>query len=123
MKPWRLRCETDKVHGAIRTCLVHVLWDFSGFAARKSFSFSREDEKKTELKQVNKFGRSYRPGVALDQDLKCSITDRIISEGGDQFTGYIPRRFTQFANELRDRNHHKICMVQILGRNANISKA
>ena len=62
-------------------------------------------------------------GVALDQDLKCSIIDRIISEGGDQFTGYIPRSFTQFANELRDRKRRKICMVQILARNANISKA
>jgi len=66
---------------------------------------------------------SYRPGVALDQDLKCSIIDRIISEGGDPFTGYVPWSFTQFANELRDLKHRKICMVQILGRNANISKA
>jgi len=100
MKPWRLCCETDNVLGTTRTCFVHLLWDFSGFAARKSFSFGREeDEKKF---NQNKFGRSYCPGVALDQDLKCSIIDRIISKGGDQFTGYIPRSFTQFANELRD---------------------
>ena len=26
-----------------------------------------------ETRKVNKFGRSYRPGVALDQDFKCSI--------------------------------------------------
>ena len=75
-----------------------------------------------------KFGRSYRPGVGLDQDLKCSIIDRIffyisegLSEGGEQVTGYIPRS-TQFANELRDRKHHKIGMAQILRRNAKISK-
>ena len=71
-----------------------------------------------ELRKVNKFGRSYRPGVALDQDLKCSIIDRIflnicedLSEGGEQVTGYIPRSFTQFANELRDHKHRKICMA------------
>jgi len=73
--------------------------------------------------RLNKFGRRYRQGVALDQDLKYSIIDRIIREGGDQFTGHIPRSFTQFANELRDRKHGKICMVQMLGRNANISEA
>jgi len=81
------------------------------------------------MRKVNKFRRSYRPGVALDQDLKWSIIDRIffvsegLSEGGEQVTGYIPRSFTQFANELRDRKHRKICMAQILRRNAKISKA
>ena len=39
-----------------------------------------------ETTKVNKFGRSYRPGVALDQDFKCSIIDRIISDGGDWIT-------------------------------------
>ena len=54
-----------------------------------------------ETRKVNKFGRSYRPGVALDQDFKCSIIDRIISYGGDRITGYITRSFTQLADELR----------------------
>ena len=36
----------------------------------------------------------------MDQDLKCSIIDRIISEGGDQIMGYILQSFTQFASEL-----------------------
>ena len=54
-----------------------------------------------ETRKVNKFGRSYRPGVALDQDFKRSIIDRIISDGGDRITGYIPRSFTQLADELR----------------------
>ena len=83
------------------------------------------------MRKVNKFGRSYRPEVALDQDLKCSIIDRMfffnisegLSEGGEQVTGKIPRSFRQFANELRDRKHHKICMAQILRRNAKINKA
>ena len=82
------------------------------------------------MRKVNKFGRSYRPGVALDQDLKCSIIDRFffnisegLREGGEQVTGKIPRSFRQFANELRDRKHSKICMAQIPRRNAKISKA
>ena len=54
-----------------------------------------------ETRKVNKFGRSYRRGVALDQDFKRSIIDRIISDGGDRITGYIPRSFTQLADELR----------------------
>ena len=54
-----------------------------------------------DTRKVNKFGRSYRPGVALDQDFKRSIIDRIISDGGDRITGYIPRSFTQLADELR----------------------
>jgi len=43
---YRFCYETDKVLGAIRTCFVHVLWDFSGFAARKPFSFCREEGEK-----------------------------------------------------------------------------
>ena len=54
-----------------------------------------------EMRKVSKFGRSYHPGVALDQDFKCSIIDRIISDGADRITGYIPWSFTQFADELR----------------------
>ena len=46
-----------------------------------------------------------------------------LSEGGEQVPGKIPRSFRQFANELRDRKHRKICMAQILQRNAKISKA
>ena len=54
-----------------------------------------------EARKVNQFGRSYRPGVALAQDLKFLIIDSIIRDGGDRITGYIPRSVTQFARELR----------------------
>ena len=47
-----------------------------------------------ETRKVNKFGTIYRPGVALDQDFKRSIIDRIISDGGYRITGYIPQSFT-----------------------------
>ena len=54
-----------------------------------------------EMRKINKFGRSYRPGVALDQDFKCLIIDSIINYGGDRMTGYVPRSLTQLADELR----------------------
>ena len=54
-----------------------------------------------EMRQINKFGRSYRPGVALDQDFRCLIIHSIKSYGGDRMNGYIPRSLTQLADELR----------------------
>ena len=39
-----------------------------------------------EARKVNQFGRSYRPGVALAQDLKFLIIDSIIRDGGDRIT-------------------------------------
>ena len=77
-----------------------------------------------ETRKVNKFGRSYRPGVALDQDFKRSIIDRITSDGGDRITGYIPRSFsyTIGGRVACISKHCKICMVQILRRNANARK-
>ncbi|CAB4004714.1 Ankyrin repeat domain-containing 34B [Paramuricea clavata] len=53
-----------------------------------------------ETKQVNKFGRSYSQGVALDQDLKCLIVDSIIKEGGDRATGYIPCTFAKLSRRF-----------------------
>ena len=54
-----------------------------------------------EMRKTNKFGRSYRLRVALEQDFKCLIIDSIISYGDDRMTGYIPRSLTQLADELR----------------------
>ena len=42
-----------------------------------------------ETRKVNKFGRSHHPGVTLDQDFRCSVIDRIISDRGDRITGCI----------------------------------
>ena len=39
-----------------------------------------------ETRKVNKFGRSHHPGVTLDQDFRCSIIDRIISDRGDRIS-------------------------------------
>ena len=33
--------------------------------------------------KVDRFGRTYRTGVALDQDMRTLIIDRILQEGGD----------------------------------------
>ena len=56
-----------------------------------------------EMRKVNKHGRSYRPGVGLDQDFKCLIIDRIISDGDERImASYIPQSFTRFVNKLGD---------------------
>ena len=54
-----------------------------------------------EALKVNKFGRSYRTGIALDQDMRSLVIDRILHEGGDRVTGYIPRSFRYFSEELK----------------------
>ncbi|XP_031552633.1 uncharacterized protein LOC116289810 [Actinia tenebrosa] len=51
--------------------------------------------------RVNRFGRTYRTGVALDQDMRTMIIDRILQEGGDRATGYIPRSLRYFSEELQ----------------------
>ena len=85
----------------------HVLFtcfqSFQVFRESVRFLFDRRDDVSArfamETRKVNKFGKSYRPGVALDKDFRCSIIDRIISDGGDRITGYIPRSFTQFKHK------------------------
>jgi len=47
---------------------------------------------------VNRFGRSYRTGVALGQDMRAMIIDRILQERGDRATGYIPKSIRYFGN-------------------------
>lgn len=54
-----------------------------------------------EALKVNKFGRTYRPGMALSTEMRAIIIDRIVEEGGDRRTGFIPRPFKYFAEELR----------------------
>ena len=54
-----------------------------------------------EALKVNKFGRTYRTGIALDQDMRSLIIDRILHEGGDRVTGFIPRSFCYFSEELK----------------------
>ena len=43
--------------------------------------------------KVNRFQRTYHTGVMLDQDMRTLIIVRILQEGGDRVTGYIPRSF------------------------------
>ena len=45
--------------------------------------------------KVKRFGRTY-----LGQDMKTLIIDRILQEGGDRVTGYIPRSFRYFFKEV-----------------------
>ena len=50
-----------------------------------------------EALNVNKFGQTYRIGIAPDQDVRSLIIDRILQEGDDGVTGYIPRSFRYFS--------------------------
>jgi len=54
-----------------------------------------------EALKVNKFGRTFHPGMALGTEMRALIIDRIVEEGGDRRTGFIPRPFKYFAEELR----------------------
>ena len=54
-----------------------------------------------EVLNVNKFGRACRTGIALDQDMKSLIKDRIPHEGGNRVTGYISELFRYFSEELK----------------------
>ena len=75
----------------------HVLFtcfqSFQVFHESVWFLLNRPNDVSTRFamktRKVNKFGRSHHPGVTLDQDFRCSIIDRIISDRGDRIMGYI----------------------------------
>ena len=50
--------------------------------------------------KVNAFGRSYRNGVALSDDMRTWVIDEIIKEGGDRTTGYIPVTYSDIAKRI-----------------------
>ena len=78
-----VECRFDKIRGIFRVLEV------------------RCDCDRMEALKVNKFGWTYRTGIALDQDMRSLIIDRILHEGGDRVTGYIPRSFRYFSEELK----------------------
>ena len=75
-----------------------------------------------ETKKVNKFGRSFSPGVALDQDLRNLIVDTIIKEGGDRTTCYIPCTLAKVSLQLCVEQDNKIRVVPFLSGNDNRTK-
>jgi len=51
--------------------------------------------------KVNRFGRTYHTGVALDQDMRTLIIDGILQEGGDRVTvNTITKIWRQFCEEF-----------------------
>ena len=50
--------------------------------------------------KLNAFGRSYRNGIALSDDMRTWVIDEIIKEGGDRTTGYIPVTYTEIAKRI-----------------------
>lgn len=47
--------------------------------------------------KFSKAGRTFRPGVALSDDLKRNVIDKILELGGDKATRFIPVPYTQIA--------------------------
>ena len=51
--------------------------------------------------RVNNLGRTYMPGKPLSQDMCMLVIDRIMAEGGDRLTGYIPTTYTFLSQQLK----------------------
>lgn len=50
--------------------------------------------------KLNAFGRSYRSGIALSDDMRTWVIDEIIKEGGDRTTGYIAVTYTEIGKRM-----------------------
>ena len=51
--------------------------------------------------QVNKSGRSYRNGKAVDGNLRHPAIDKCLAAGGHRISGNLPTSFTAIANEVQ----------------------
>ena len=51
--------------------------------------------------RVNKQGRVYMPGKALENDLRRLIIDKCLAAGGDRISGELPVAFETVANEVQ----------------------
>ena len=65
----------------LETCIFHAF--FSEVLGRQASIIACMD-----VLKVNRFGRSYHAGKALNDDIR--VIDKIIARGGDRVTGYIP---------------------------------
>ncbi|CAB3998496.1 paired box 7 [Paramuricea clavata] len=50
--------------------------------------------------RVNKLGRTFTPGRSLSVDMCMHIIDRILAEGGDRLSGYIPVTYMFLSQQL-----------------------
>ncbi len=53
--------------------------------------------------EVNKFGRTYKRGKALSDDLRSLIIDKIVDNGGDIATGFFAGSFENIASEVKTK--------------------
>ena len=51
--------------------------------------------------KVNQFGRSYKSGQSLSEELRRQVIEKILAEGGDRFTGFIPTTYAYLSRELK----------------------
>ena len=49
---------------------------------------------------VNKFGRSYISGKPIEDDYRRTIIEKILAEGGERLTGYIPVSRSRLSESL-----------------------
>ena len=53
------------------------------------------------MSEVNKLGRTYRCGKAIQEDLRCLVVDEIVEMGGDTATGFFEGSYRAVASKLK----------------------
>lgn len=52
------------------------------------------------MEKVNKFGRIYKSGFSLSEEMRMMIISNIINRGGDRTTGFFPSNYSNVAQDL-----------------------
>ena len=80
---FRLEHETMNVCQTNGARFVHMVCRFD----KNSYLFRVLDTRcqlqRVKAQKVNQFGPTYHTGVALDEDMRSPVIDRILQEGGD----------------------------------------
>jgi hypothetical protein len=53
------------------------------------------------MEKVNKFGRIYKTGVSLSEEMRMMIISNIINQGGDRTTGFFPSNYSNVLSPPR----------------------
>jgi len=53
------------------------------------------------MERSNKMGRTYISGKALSLDMRTSVADEIVKNGGDIISGYFPGRFSDVSKAVK----------------------
>lgn len=83
MKMFRLEHETMNVCQTNGARFVHMVCRFDKISYLFRILDARCQLQRVKAQKVNQFGRTYHTGVALDEDMRSPVIDRILQEGGD----------------------------------------